>query len=118
MTYENKLGSALGHPHRAHHEGGDVIAHALLLAARRLRRVVLRPLDRSAMHHRAAFPLAVMRLGLMRRVRLAPRVATMLIPPFGAIAVLGCCAPLRLGRLGLNGLSMFLSMTVLRARWS
>ena len=95
-----------------------MIAHALLLAARRLRRVALRPLDGSAMHHRAAFPLAVMRLRLMRLVRLGPRVATMLIPPFGTIAVLRCCAALRLGRLGLNGLSMFLSMTVLRARWS
>ena len=95
-----------------------MIAHALLLAARRLRRVALLPLDRSAMHHGAAFPLAVMRLRLMRLVRLVPRVATMLIPPFGAIAVLGDCAALRLGRLGLNGLNMFPSLTVLRARRS
>ena len=64
-----------------------MIAHALLLAAGRLRDISL-PLDGSAMHHRAAFPLAVMRLRLMRLVRLGPRVATMLIPPFGAIAIL------------------------------
>ena len=44
------LGNGLSHPHRAHHEGGDVIAHALLLAARRLRRVALRPLGGSAVH--------------------------------------------------------------------
>ena len=117
MTYENRLGSALGHPHRAHHEGGDVIAHALLLAAGRLRDISL-PLDGSAMHHGAAFPLAVMRLRLMRLVRLAPRFATMLIPPFGAIAILCDCAALRRGRLGLNGLNMFSSLTVLRARRS
>ena len=92
-----------------------MIAHALLLATGRLSDIGL-PLGGSAMHHGAAFPLAVMRLGLMRRVRLAPRVATMLIPPFGAIAVLRDGAALRLGLKG--GLSMFLSMTVLWARRS
>jgi hypothetical protein len=92
-----------------------VISHALLLAARCLRRVALLPLDRSAVHHGAALPLAVMRLRLMRLVRLVPRVVAMLIPPFGAIAVLGCYAALRLR--GLNGLNGFPRVTVLGARW-
>ena len=74
-----------------------MIAHALLLAAGRLRRVALRPLGGSAMHDMAAFALAVLLLGLMMLVRLVPNVATMLIPVLAAIAVLRGRAALRLG---------------------
>ena len=67
-----------------------MIAHALLLATGRLRERWLWPLGGSAdgTHVGCFLALAVMRLRLMRLVRLAPRVATMLIPPFGATAVL------------------------------
>ena len=84
-----------------------MVAHALLLAALRLRRVALRPLGGSAMHDMAAFALAVLLLGLMMLVRLVPNVATMLVPVLTAIAVLRGRAALRLG------LGMFLRMTVL-----
>ena len=96
---------SLGHPNWAHHEGRDVIAHALLLAALRLRRVALRPLGGSAMHDMAAFALAVLLLGLMMLAWLVPNVTTMLVAVLTAIAVLR-------GRAAL-GLGVFLRMTVL-----
>ena len=84
-----------------------MVAHALLLAALRLRRVALRPLGGSAMHDMTAFALAVLLLGLMMLVRLVPNVATMLVPVLTAIAILWGRAALRLV------LGVFLRMTVL-----
>ena len=79
---------SLRHPHRAHHESGDVIAHALLLGTARLRRVALRPLGRGAVNDVAAFPLAL----VLRLVLVVPDIAAALIP--GAVAVLRGGAPL------------------------
>jgi len=86
MTIHIWEASGLRHPHRAHHEGRDVIAHALLLAALRLGGIALRPLRRRAMHDMAAFALALMLM--MGFVRLVPRVFAMLVPPLLAVAVL------------------------------
>ena len=84
--------------HRAHHEGRDVIAHALLLGTARLRRVALRPLGGSAVNDVAAFPLPLV-LRLMLLVpdiapALIPFIAAALIPFIGAVAVLRGRAPL------------------------
>ena len=84
-----------------------MIAHALLLAALRLRRVALRPLGGSAMHDMTAFALAVLLLGLMVLVRIVPNVTTTLVAVLAAIAVLRGRAALRLGP------GVFLRMTVL-----
>ena len=81
---------SLRHPHRAHHEGRDVIAHALLLGTAGLRRVALRPLGRGAVNDVAAFPLAL----VLRLVLVVPDIAAALIPLAGAVAVLRGRAPL------------------------
>jgi hypothetical protein len=61
-----------------------MVAHALLLAARRLRCVTLRPVGWSAVHHRAWFPLSVMLLLLMLMV---PVIVPALVPLFGLMAI-------------------------------
>ena len=81
---------SLRHPHRAHHEGGDVIAHALLLGTACLGRVALRPFGRGAVNDVTAFPLPL----VLRLVLVVPDIAPALIPPIGAAAVLRGRAPL------------------------
>jgi len=87
-TYGKKL--PLGHPYRAHHEGGDVVAHALLFGAAGLRRMTLRPLGRGAVNDVAAFPLPL----VLRLVLVVPDIVPALIPFAGAVAVLRGRAPL------------------------
>ena len=74
------------HPHRAHHEGGDVIAHALLFRAcgLELGRPACGALCRSAVDGMAALTLAmVLRLGLV-----VPDIVPALILFLAAVAVL------------------------------
>lgn len=59
-----------------------MIAHALLLAAWRLRRVALRPVGGSAMHDRARLPVDVMLFVLMM-----PVIVPALVPFLGLMAV-------------------------------
>jgi len=80
----------LSQPHRAHHEGGDVIAHALLLGACRLRPLGLRSLGGGAVNDVTPFPLPL----VLRLVLVVPDIAPALIPLTGAVAVRRGRAPL------------------------
>jgi hypothetical protein len=81
-----KVREALSDPHRAHHEGGDVVAHALLLGTSGLgpswglRCLGLGPLGGTGMRMRR-FPLA------MVLVLLVPRLGPAFVPLLGAMPV-------------------------------
>ena len=73
-----------------------MVAHALLLAARRLRRMALRAFGGSAVHHRAWFPLSVM---LLLLVLMVPVIVPALVPLFGLMAVWHLLLPCGMTRL-------------------
>ena len=66
-----------------------MVAHALLLAPGRLRRMALRPLGGGAMHHRGGLPLCLMLvlLVLMLFVLVVPVIVPALVPLLGLVTV-------------------------------
>ena len=64
-----------------------MVAHALLLAAWRLRRIALRPLGWGAMHDMTAFPLALRLRMLVLMVMMLPVIVPAFVPLLGFATV-------------------------------